>query len=156
MQIASAFKIRKTNTTVNDVCPHASARVRVAHSAMSDFSSHLTATDPAPFARRAARRTVTYHSIARSTAPIIRCRRPLKKCTMRAPAPESSRTNWILPCTNSPPDTDLLLDFLHSSDYFPEPHSCSSRRWSYLEIGHPPAGAWAKSAPAREPAELIN
>ncbi|GBP41279.1 hypothetical protein EVAR_33006_1 [Eumeta japonica] len=66
MQIASAFKIRKTNTTVNDVCPHASARVRVAHSAMSDFSSHLTATDPAPFARRAARRTVTYHSIARS------------------------------------------------------------------------------------------
>ncbi|GBP45278.1 hypothetical protein EVAR_29026_1 [Eumeta japonica] len=46
MQIASAFKIRKTNTTVNDVCPHASARVRVAHSAMSDFSSHLTATDP--------------------------------------------------------------------------------------------------------------
>lgn len=31
-QIASALKIRKTDTTVNDVCPHASARVRVGHS----------------------------------------------------------------------------------------------------------------------------
>ncbi|GBP87395.1 hypothetical protein EVAR_34782_1 [Eumeta japonica] len=37
---------------------------------MSDFSSHLTATDPAPFARRAARRTVTYHSIARSATGV--------------------------------------------------------------------------------------
>lgn len=47
----SRTKIRKTDTTVNDVCPHASARVRVAHSA----KRHFFPTAPTPLPPRPVR-----------------------------------------------------------------------------------------------------
>ncbi|GBP55864.1 hypothetical protein EVAR_89688_1 [Eumeta japonica] len=124
---------------------------------MSDFSSHLTATDPAPFARRAARRTVTYHSIARSsdaakdnldqgTGPRFPLRR--RRCELGLGGSGAGASAGPRGLAGAPPNV--------AADVFALSRAASSRRLhthkftscgrQYLEIARALAGAPAKGA----------